>query len=115
VSVVLEVVLGCVLGFGGWAASEASRTGASSAGDGEKGPEKGVEELYKLFKSKVKVFITICRGMEEKKGGVMAGEVGRGKGGGGGGGGGLFHLEEVGRGDVVGGLLGRLEGSGYYC
>ncbi|OBT45607.1 hypothetical protein VE00_03582 [Pseudogymnoascus sp. WSF 3629] len=112
---VLEEVLGCVLGFGGWAASEASRTGASSAGDGEKGPEKGVEELYKLFKSKVKVFITICRGMEEKKGGVMAGEVGRGKGGGGGGGGGLFDLEEVGRGDVVGGLLGRLEGSGYYC
>ncbi|OBT72773.1 hypothetical protein VF21_08630 [Pseudogymnoascus sp. 05NY08] len=104
---VLEEALGCVLGFGGWAASG----GSSSAGDGE----KGVEELYKLFKSKVKVFITICRGMEEKKGGVLGAEGGgRGKGGGYGGRGGLFDLEEVGRGDVVGGLLGRLEGSGYY-
>lgn len=105
---VLEEVLGCVIKFGGWAAGSCT---ASGAGDDAESGGEGVEELYKLFRSKVRVFITICRGMEEKKGGVFGdGEGKRG----GEGREGLFDLEEVGRGDVVGGLLGRLEGSGYY-
>jgi hypothetical protein len=108
---VLEEVLGCVLLFGGWATDVAASAAGASPGDtGGEGAKGGVEELYERFRKKVRVFITICRGMEEKKGGVFGdGDAKRG-----GGGGGLFDLEEVGRGDVVGGLLGRLEGSGFY-
>ena len=95
---VLEEVLGCVLGFGGWASRAGGGDGGGGIGgngQGEGEGQKGVEELYKVFRSKVRVFITVCRGMEEKKGGVFGDGDGRGKGGGGGGG--LFDIEEIGR------------------
>jgi hypothetical protein len=74
------------------------------------GPDQEVKEMYLKFRKKVEVFITVCRGLSEKKGygekrttnikGVL--------------GGGLFDSEELAEENTIVQLLARLEMSNYY-
>jgi hypothetical protein len=74
------------------------------------GPDLEVREMYLRFRRKVEVFITVCRGLSEKKGygerraadmkGL--GEVG------------LFDCDELAEENTIVQLLARLEMSNYY-
>jgi len=74
------------------------------------GPDLEVKEMYLKFRKKVEVFITVCRGLSEKKGygekratdikGML--------------GGGLFDSEELAEENTIVQLLARLEMSNYY-
>jgi hypothetical protein len=74
------------------------------------GPDQEVKEMYLKFRKKVEVFITVCRGLSEKKGygekrvadikGIP--------------GGGLFDSEELAEENTIVQLLARLEMSNYY-
>lgn len=70
-----------------------------------------IKELYDRFRRKVKVFVTVCRGLSERRGpgGSNDGELDRDHGG--------FEREDANedRGNTLGQLLLKLEMSGYYA
>ncbi|KAK4126333.1 hypothetical protein N657DRAFT_643127 [Parathielavia appendiculata] len=71
----LEEVFGVVLVFAKGlrtAAGNKGGNGVSASGEEEK---KSAEELYRLFKRKVQVFVTVCRGLSEKM--AASGGLGR--------------------------------------
>lgn len=74
------------------------------------GPDQEVKEMYLRFRKKVEVFITVCRGLSEKKGygEKRAAEI-RGVPGGG-----LFDSDELADENTIAQLLARLEMSNYY-
>jgi hypothetical protein len=74
------------------------------------GPDQEVKEMYLKFRKKVEVFITVCRGLSEKKGygeKRVAGIKGMPSGG-------LFDSEELAEENTIVQLLARLEMSNYY-
>jgi hypothetical protein len=100
----LEEVFGIVLVFAKGLRTAAGRQArGGGAGAGEMG-EKSAEELYKLFKKKVEVFVTVCRGLGEK----MAASGGCS-------GGGQYGGKGRADGEVVEQLLVRLDLGGFYA
>jgi hypothetical protein len=73
------------------------------------GADDEVREMYTRFRKKVGVFITVCRGLSEKKGyGEMVRQTRDGKGAG------LFDGDDLREENTIAHLLARLEMSGYY-
>ncbi|KAH6856750.1 Spc98 family-domain-containing protein [Chaetomium sp. MPI-CAGE-AT-0009] len=101
VMALLEETFGVVLRF---ARLSAAGGGGGGGGGGGDGPETA-RELYRLFRKKVEVFVTVCRGLGEK----MAVSAGAGAGAGGGAGSGAG-----GEGGCVEQLLLRLDMAGFY-
>ncbi|KAI9746236.1 MAG: hypothetical protein M1818_000917 [Claussenomyces sp. TS43310] len=74
------------------------------------GADDEVKEIYSRFRSKVEVFITVCRGLSEKKGyGGRRTETS-----GSSGTGGLLNLDDLVEENTISQLLARLEMSSYY-
>lgn len=101
VMVLLEEIFTAILTF--------ARISRASALGGESGPSEDLElsELYARFRKKVGVFISVCRGLSERRG-VGGGKSKEGHG--------LFGKQDMGEdgGNTIGMLLLRLEMSGYY-
>ena len=101
VMALLEEIFTTILGF--------ARFSSGSALGEERGPAEEVEirMLYAMFRKKIGVFISVCRGLSERRG-VGGGKSKEGQG--------LFGQEDMGEdgGNTIGMLLLRLEMSGYY-
>lgn len=83
----LEEIFGVVLRFAkGLRATPGSRSASNYDGDTVEGREaETADELYKVFRRKVQVFITVCKGLGEKKMAAAGGGTGMGSDGRGGG------------------------------
>jgi hypothetical protein len=67
-----------------------------------------IDEMYLRFRKKVGVFITVCRGLDERKGYGEKKAMGPGQGG-------LFDGDDLVEENTIGHLLARLEMSNYYA
>ncbi|KAG4025639.1 hypothetical protein MFRU_053g00080 [Monilinia fructicola] len=98
----LEEIFGIILRF-----SKHSRERASGA-QVDAGEDHNVRVMYGKFRKRVGVFITVCRGLSEKKGyGEKTFDTRAGSGG-------LFDATDLAEENTVGQLVLRLEMSGYY-
>ncbi|TGO32485.1 hypothetical protein BHYA_0313g00070 [Botrytis hyacinthi] len=101
----LEEIFGLILRF-----SKHSREKASGAkgNSGNVGEDENIQLMYGKFKKRVGVFVTVCRGLTEKKGyGEKTFNAQAGSGG-------LFDAADLAEENTVGQLVLRLEMSGYY-
>ncbi|KAL8701324.1 MAG: hypothetical protein Q9201_004964 [Fulgogasparrea decipioides] len=99
----LEEILGLVLRFKGMSRGDEVREEGNGEGDGgESVGGEQVEKLYEVWRKKVRLFITVCKGLREQKslvGNRRVWEGGKGQG-------------DMGNG--IGRLVLGLEGSGWY-
>lgn len=100
----LEDIFGLILQF-----SKHSRQRALGI-ERKAGADDEVRQMYRTFRKKVSVFITVCRGLNEKKGygekRSMDGKMLGGEG--------LFDPSDLAEENTIGHLLARLEMSNYY-
>lgn len=102
VMALLEDIFNLILRFSKYSRSRAS-------GQTKVGADAEVREMYLKFRRKIDVFITVCRGMSEKKGYGETRSSGNN-----GHGGGLFDGNELAEENTTAQLLTRLEMSNYY-
>lgn len=97
----LEEIFTAILAFARFSRTSAVGKESGLSEDGE------IKELYARFRKKVGVFISVCRGLSERRGGGGS-KIKEGQG--------LFGKEDMGEdgGNTIGMLLLRLEMSGYY-
>jgi hypothetical protein len=103
VMALLEEIFNLILRFSKYSRSRASGQTKRVGADAE------VRDMYLRFRRKVEVFITVCRGMSEKKGYSEKASVARGSHVGG-----LFDGSELAEENTIVQLLARLEMSNYY-
>ncbi|TEY67397.1 hypothetical protein BOTCAL_0127g00110 [Botryotinia calthae] len=101
----LEEIFGLILRFSKHSREKAS---GAKAKTGNVGEDENNKVMYGKFRKRVGVFITVCRGLTEKKGyGEKTFDVKAGSGG-------LFDAADLAEENTVGQLVLRLEMSGYY-
>ncbi|KAK6610601.1 spc97 spc98 family protein [Botrytis cinerea] len=101
----LEEIFGLILRFSKHSREKAS---GAKAKTGNVGEDENIKVMYGKFRKRVGVFITVCRGLTEKKGyGEKTFDVKAGSGG-------LFDAADLAEENTVGQLVLRLEMSGYY-
>ncbi|KAI9794719.1 MAG: hypothetical protein M1833_007376 [Piccolia ochrophora] len=104
----LDEILSGILAFARWERLWGrGRADGGEDGDGEEADE--VREMYTKWRKRVRVFVSVCRGLSERKG------YGEEEGGGGVDGGGLFGGGGEEAGSAIAQLVVRLEMSGYYA
>ncbi|TGO45621.1 hypothetical protein BOTNAR_0652g00020 [Botryotinia narcissicola] len=101
----LEEIFGLILRFSKHSRKKASGVKGNSGNVGE---DEDIQLMYGKFKKRVGVFVTVCRGLTEKKGyGEKTFNAQAGSGG-------LFDVADLAEENTVGQLVLRLEMSGYY-